>query len=128
VTVNLRAVDIRTGDIIQSITTTKTVFSIQVDFGIFRFVSLKHLLEVETGLSRNEPVQQCVREAIETALIHMIAQGVRDGSWNLKNPDDLNKPLLQSYLQSYDELMTTLPIAATDRELLPNGDNNGTQK
>jgi curli production assembly/transport component CsgG len=128
VTVNLRAVDIRTGDIIQSITTTKTVFSIQVDFGIFRFVSLKHLLEVETGLSRNEPVQQCVREAIETALIHMIAQGVRDGSWSLKNTDDLNKPLLQSYLQSYDELMTTLPIAATDRELLPNGDNNGTQK
>ena len=126
VTVNLRA--IRTGDIIQSITTTKTVFSIQVDFGIFRFVSLKHLLEVETGLSRNEPVQQCVREAIETALIHMIAQGARDGSWNLKNPDDLNKPLLQSYLQSYDEQMSTAPMAEADKALLPTGDKNVTQK
>jgi curli production assembly/transport component CsgG len=128
VTVNLRAVDIRTGDIIQSITTTKTIFSIQVDFGIFRFVSLKHLLEVETGVSRNEPVQQCVREAIETALIHMIAQGARDGSWNLKNPADLNKPLLQGYLQSYDEQMTTLPLADAEKDIVATGDKNGTQR
>lgn len=115
VTVNLRAVDIRTGDVIQSITTSKTVFSVQVDFGIFRFVSLQHLLEVETGFSINEPVQQCVREAIETALIHMIAQGARDGSWNLKNPDDINKPLLQGYLKSYDEQMTTSPLATAEK-------------
>ena len=111
VTINLRAVDIRSGDIIQSVTTTKTVYSTQVDFGIFRFVSLKHLLEVETGFSRNEPVQQCVREAIESALIHLIAQGARDGSWQLKNPDELNKPLLQSYLQNYDEQTMTLPLS-----------------
>ncbi|WP_299829791.1 CsgG/HfaB family protein [Pseudomonas sp.] len=130
VTINLRAVDIRTGEIIQSITTTKTIFSIQVDFGIFRFVSLQHLLEVETGFSRNEPVQQCVREAIETALIHLIAQGARDGSWHLKNPDDLQKPLLQGYLQSYDEQMTKLPASAFpfDKKMFPGGDNNVTQK
>ncbi|WP_032626937.1 CsgG/HfaB family protein [Pseudomonas syringae] len=115
VTVNLRAVDIRTGEIIQSVTTTKTVFSIQVDFGVFKYVSLKHLLEVETGISRNEPVQQCVREAIETALVHMVAQGARDGSWLLKNPDDLNKPLLQSYLKSYDEQTLTVPLTGSDK-------------
>lgn len=128
VTINLRAVDIRTGEIIQSITTTKTVFSIQVDFGIFRFVSLKHLLEVETGFSRNEPVQQCVREAIETALIHLIAQGARDGSWLLKNPADINQPMLQSYLRSYDEQTTTVPLSASDKQLLPNGEKNATSK
>jgi len=129
VTINLRAVDIRSGEVIQSITTSKTIFSVQVDFGIFRFVSFQHLLEVETGFSRNEPVQQCVREAIETALIHLIAQGARDGSWHLKNPDDLKKPLLQSYLQSYDEQMTTLPITAStgDNKLLSAGDKDGTQ-
>jgi curli production assembly/transport component CsgG len=114
VTVNLRAVDIRSGEIIQSITTTKTVFSVQVDFGVFKYVSLKHLLEVETGISRNEPVQQCVREAIETALVHMVAQGARDGSWLLKNPDDINKPLLQSYLKSYDEQTLSMPLTGSD--------------
>jgi curli production assembly/transport component CsgG len=128
VTINLRAVDIRSGEVIQSITTTKTIFSVQVDFGMFRFVSYQHLLEVETGFSLNEPVQQCVREAIETALIHLIAQGARDGSWRLKNPDDLNKPLLQGYLKSYDEQTMKLPMTASAQELLPNGDKNGTQK
>ncbi|WP_296187326.1 CsgG/HfaB family protein [Pseudomonas sp. UBA1879] len=119
VTINLRAVDIRTGDVIQSITTTKTVFSIQLDFGVFKFVSLRHLLEVETGLSRNEPVQQCVREAIEAGLIHLIAQGARDGSWNLKNPDDLKKPLLAGYLKAYDEQTMNTPITSAEQtELL----------
>ncbi|MBF8780422.1 CsgG/HfaB family protein [Pseudomonas fulva] len=111
VTINLRAVDIRTGDVIQSVTTTKTVFSTQMDFGVFKYVSLKHLLEVETGFSRNEPVQQCVREAIESALIHLIAQGVRDGSWQLRNPQELKQPLLQGYLRSYDEQTMTQPIS-----------------
>lgn len=115
VTINLRAVDIRSGEIIQSITTTKTVFSIQMDFGVFKFVSLRHLLEVETGLSRNEPVQQCVREAIEAGLIHLIAQGARDGSWHLKDPTQLNQPLLQGYLRAYDEQTMTLPISAADQ-------------
>ncbi|MGV8917247.1 MAG: CsgG/HfaB family protein [Pseudomonas sp.] len=128
VTINLRAIDIRSGEVIQSITTSKTVFSVQVDFGIFRFVSLQHLLEVETGFSVNEPVQQCVREAIETALIHMIAQGVRDRSWRLKNPNDINQPMLQSYLKSYDEQMMRSPISATDKDLLTNGDKDGTPK
>lgn len=126
VTINLRAVDIRTGEIIQSVTTTKTIFSVQMDFGIYKFVSLKHLLEVEAGFSRNEPVQQCVREAIETGLIHLIAQGARDGSWLLANPADINKPLMQSYLRTYDEQTTTLPLSASDKDLLPTGDKNGT--
>ncbi|RYF49981.1 MAG: curli production assembly/transport protein CsgG, partial [Cytophagaceae bacterium] len=116
-------VDIRTGEVIQSVTTTKTVFSIQLDFGIFKFVSLKHLLEVETGLSRNEPVQQCVREAIEAGLIHLIAQGARDGSWQLKNPDDLEKPLLQGYLQAYDEVTQSVPISSS-MQGTPEGDNH----
>jgi curli production assembly/transport component CsgG len=123
VTINLRAVDIRSGEVIQSVTTTKTVFSIQLDFGIFKFVSLKHLLEVETGLSRNEPVQQCVREAIEAGLIHLIAQGARDGSWQLKNPEDLKKPLLQGYLQAYDEVTQSLPISSSEQGTIT-GDNH----
>jgi curli production assembly/transport component CsgG len=36
--------------------------------------------------------------------------------------------LLQSYLKSYDEQMTTQPMAQADRELLPTGDMNVTPK
>ena len=113
-TVNPRTVGSRSGEINRGITTAGTVFSFQVDFGVFRYVSLKHLLEVEHGISRNEPVQQSVREAIETALVHMVAQGVRDGSWRLKNPDDIHKPLLQAYLTNYDEQRLDMPLTGSD--------------
>jgi curli production assembly/transport component CsgG len=109
VTVNLRAVDIRSGQVLQSITTTKTIYSIQLDFGGFRFASLKSLLEYEAGFSQNEPVQLCVREAIETALIHLVAQGLRDHLWALKNPADYDQPLIQSYLNAYDNQLVMAP-------------------
>ncbi|QOQ83799.1 curli production assembly/transport protein CsgG [Comamonas thiooxydans] len=127
VTVNLRAIDIRSGQVIQSVTTSKTIFSIQLDFGIFRFVSLKRLLEVEVGHSRNEPVQQSVREAIETALVHLIVQGVRDGSWQLKNPDDFKNPLLQGYLQTHDEQLLVQPISSLSTPASAQGEHHDLQ-
>lgn len=109
VTVNLRAVDIRTGQVVESVITTKTIFSIQMDFGLFRFVSPKSLLEVEMGYARNEPVQQCVREAIETALVHLIVQGARERNWEFANPDDINSSVVQNYLKLYNEQLTAQP-------------------
>ncbi|WP_327367307.1 CsgG/HfaB family protein, partial [Caballeronia terrestris] len=44
VTVNLRAVDIRNGTILNSVSTTKTIYSIQVDTGVYRFIGFKDLL------------------------------------------------------------------------------------
>lgn len=124
VTVNLRAVDIRTGQVMQSVTTSKTIFSIQMDFGLFRFVSTKNLLEIEAGFSRNEPVQQCVREAIETALVHLIVQGIQEGSWRLKNQDDFKNPIIQSYLRAYDEQVAVVPVPAPGE----NANNGGVAK
>lgn len=127
VTVNLRAVDIRTGQVLESISTTKTIYSVQLDFGGFRFVSLKTLLEYETGFSQNEPVQLCVREAIETALVHMITQGIRDRLWALKNPADFNAPLVQNYLKAYDSQLQMTPgdyASQSWRKLSPISEGN----
>jgi curli production assembly/transport component CsgG len=98
VTVNLRAVDIRTGRILVSISTTKTIFSIKLSADVFRFVRFKRLLEAEVGYTRNEPAQLCVQEAIEAAVIHLIVRGVKDNHWTLKDPLDINSPVFQSYL------------------------------
>src|SRR5205085_302053 len=81
VTVNLRAVDIRTGRILVSVSTTKTVYSLKVSADVFRFVSFKRLLEAETGYTTNEPAQLAVRDAIEAAVIHLIIQGARENHW-----------------------------------------------
>ncbi|HXF65958.1 MAG TPA: CsgG/HfaB family protein [Burkholderiales bacterium] len=106
VTVNLRAVDIRTGRILVSVSTTKAIYSYKLAADIFRFVSFKKLLEVEVGYTRNEPAQLSVLDAIETAVIHLVVQGVQQNHWTLNNPDDLRSPLIQSYLQAQRAILT----------------------
>jgi curli production assembly/transport component CsgG len=99
VTVNLRAVDIRNGTILNSVSTTKTIYSIQVDTGVYRFIGFKDLLQAEIGMTRNEPQQLCVNEAIESALVHLIVQGVANQTWALKDMKDWYDPTMQRYLQ-----------------------------
>ncbi len=98
VTVNLRAVDIRTGRILNSISTTKTIFSQEIKADIFRFVEFKRLLEVEAGYTRNEPAQLSLMSAIESAVVHLIAQGIEKKHWSLTNKEEINNPILQNYL------------------------------
>jgi curli production assembly/transport component CsgG len=99
VTVNLRAVDIRNGTILNSVSTTKTIYSIQVDTGVYRFIGFKDLLQAEAGMTRNEPQQLCVNEAIESALVHLIVQGVANQTWALRDMKDWYDPTMQRYLQ-----------------------------
>lgn len=107
VTINLRVIDIRTGRIMNSVSTTKTVYSQQLQSGVFKFVSFKELLEAEAGFTRNEPSQLCVKEAIETGVIHLIVQGVRDNLWQLREATDIDLPLVQYYLRQATELALT---------------------
>jgi len=109
VTIYLRAVSVETGKILKSVSTTKTILSKEVQLGIFRFVSLKKLLEAETGLTTNEPPQMCVLEAVEKAVLSLIIEGVLDGSWALKNPEDIKSPVIQSYLEEKKEVEKSSP-------------------
>src|SRR5690606_26072777 len=75
VTVNLRAVDIRSGQILHSVLTSKTILSKEITTGIYNFIDQKRLLEYESGMTTNEPAQMCVLAAIESAVIHLISDG-----------------------------------------------------
>jgi curli production assembly/transport component CsgG len=97
VTVHLRAVDVNTGRILKSVSTTKTIFSHEMDAGIFRYLSFKRLLEVEAGYSMNEPGSMCVAAAVEKAVIALVVEGVWDDLWMLKNPEDVNHPVFKEY-------------------------------
>lgn len=103
VTVALRTVDIRSGQILNSVSTTKTIYSYELSTGVFRFVNFKELLEMEGGYTRNEPSQLCVREAIEAAVAHLIAQGLKDRVWALRDEADWYSPVLQTYLRQNEE-------------------------
>lgn len=100
VTVSLRSVDIRSGEILQTVSTTKTIFSYEVRPSVFKFVNYNDLLEIEAGVTRNEPAQLCVKEAIEAAVIHLVVRGIKDGHWELARAEDINSKIIQDYLNA----------------------------
>lgn len=99
VTVELRSVDIRTGQVLDTVSVTKTIYSYQFDASVYKFTSYQELLQGETGYTTNEPSQLAVKEAIEAAVVHLTIQGVRERVLELKNEEDWNSPLIQSYLR-----------------------------
>lgn len=120
VTVALRSVDIRTGQILQNVSTTKTIFSYEIRPSVFKFVNYNDLLEIEAGITRNEPAQLSVKEAIEAAVIHMTVQGLKDGNWQLQDENDWNSEIVQNYLNT----KSTYAISPTDlNETRPVGPN-----
>ena len=99
VTINLRSVDIRSGQILNNVSTAKTIYSYEVRPTVFKFVNFKDLVQFEAGTTRNEPAQLCVREAIESAVVHLIVQGLREKIWDLKDEKDWANPLIKTYLR-----------------------------
>jgi len=119
VTVNLRSVDIRNGQILNSVSTTKTIFSYEVHPSVFKFVGFKDLLELEGGLTRNEPAQLCVKEAIEAAVVHLVVQGVKDQVWAFRDEKDWNAPVVQSYLSQSADPAAQLEAAVATNQAQP---------
>lgn len=97
VTVNLRAVDVRSGTILANVMTTKTIYSIARDAGVFKFIEFQKLLEAEAGYTTNEPAQLCVLSAIEAALAHLIAYGIERHLWQVAD----NGPAARAALAKY---------------------------
>jgi len=108
VTVNLRTVDIHTGQILNSVSTTKTVYSYEVSSGVFRYIGYQDLLQAEAGLTRNEPQQLCVKAAIEAAVAHLVVQGLQSGNWALKNTQDWNDPTVQKYVRENQDYIQSM--------------------
>ncbi|WP_346796957.1 CsgG/HfaB family protein [Halomonas sp. Bachu 37] len=100
VTVNLRAVEISSGEVLANVTTTKTIYSKELRAGVYRFIDFSRLLEAEAGVTTNEPVQMAVMSAIESSVIHLIAEGVENRLWNLPNDVNFNETILADYLNA----------------------------
>ncbi|MFM2587947.1 CsgG/HfaB family protein [Vibrio sp. TBV020] len=105
VTVNLRAVNVRSGQILLSVTTSKTIFSHELTAGAFRFIDYKDLLEVEMGYTNNEPVNVAVMSAIDAAVIHLIVRGIGRGLWQPENKADLQDETIQKYARQTHQIL-----------------------
>lgn len=86
VTVNLRAVSVKTGEILANVTTSKTLASTSLQGGVFKFVSFDKLLEVEGGITTNEPGVMALRRTVEKAVLSLIIEGAESGLWSFADP------------------------------------------
>lgn len=85
VTVSLRAVSVSSGRILESVTTTKTIYSMGIQGSAFNYVATDEILEAEAGVTRNEPNTLAVREAIELAVYCLIVEGAEGGHWSFQD-------------------------------------------
>lgn len=85
ISIYMRAVDVRTGQVLLSVSTSKKVLSIEVRSGLNRFVSFKRLAEAEGGYTTNEPMHICVKQAIEKALTELIKKGIKRNIWQTRS-------------------------------------------
>jgi len=98
VTISMRLVDIDNGLILHNVVSTKRVLSRKLDTGIFSYVDADKILEAEAGYTFNEPSHIAVTEAIESALINLIAEGVISGSLQLADAEDVQSEVFDRFL------------------------------
>ena len=85
VTVTLRTVSVSSGEVLTTVTITKTVLSYMDKFGVLKFYdSGTQAVEAETGASINESINKAVNSAIQAAVVATIKDGVRKGHWSYK--------------------------------------------
>ena len=84
VTVQLRLVSVTTGKVLLETLVTKTILSASLSNDVFRFISDNtELVEIESGVVRNESGGLALRAAMETAVLQIIKEGTEAGYWSI---------------------------------------------
>ena len=82
VSVALRLISTKTGEVLLTTETGATVFSYQVSSDFFRFFDLNtELVEVEVGIAVNDSPNIAVRRAIELAVVDLVEAGFDLALW-----------------------------------------------
>ena len=85
VVINLRLVSTQTGEVLDSVTVTKTVLSTSEGITVFKFFDLgTKAFEVDGQQTSNEPGSYAIRSAIELGVAELIKSGEKKGLWRYK--------------------------------------------
>ena len=116
VTVYLRAVATKSGKILKTIYTSKTLLSQTIDASLFRYVTFKRLLEAETGITTTEPGQMVVTEAIEKAVYGLIIEGAKDGLWAAADTANASMKRVMDEYEQEKQVMSETDVYNVRRE------------
>lgn len=108
VTVYLRAVSVKTGEVLASVSSRKSIASVAVGADAFRFVAFRELLELEAGVTYNEPDELALRQAIEASVYSLIMEGAMQDLWCFDSSEQEVTQLLTQYVADRDSIPDTL--------------------
>lgn len=115
VTVYLRAVSVRTGEVLTNITASKTIASQAIGASAYRFVAFKELLEAEWGITSNEPDQVALQQAIEKAVYGLVLEGVELDLWRFEDMAAAQS-ILSTYRAERDGIYEARDVQAAVRK------------
>jgi curli production assembly/transport component CsgG len=85
VTISIRLISVQTGEILLSLSSSKTIASYKSGVDVFKFLDMgTKALEIEQGAAVNEPVNYAIRTAIEFGVLEMVKEGEKKGLWKTK--------------------------------------------
>lgn len=98
VTITLRTVSVNTGEVLTTVTVTKTVLSYMDKFGVLKFVEGgEKAIESESGMSVNESINRATNLAVKAAVVETIREGVRKGYWAYKAEPQRVEPAVETF-------------------------------
>lgn len=110
VTIYLRAVSVKTGEVLSTVSVRKSIAAVSIGANAFRFVDFKELLELETGITYNEPDQIALSQAIEKAVYALIMEGALTNLWCLSTDNDASAKLLHAYIVERDSVSQSIEL------------------
>ena len=114
VTVYLRAVSVKTGEVLTTVTTSKTISSVALSASVFAYVASDKILQSELGYTTNEPSQIALRQAIEKAVYALVMEGADMQLWQFQD-QKAGWPLIWRYRQERDGIISPAAVEAERR-------------
>jgi curli production assembly/transport component CsgG len=127
VTVYLRAVSVRTGEVLTNVTASKTIASQAIGASAFRFIAFKELLEAEAGYTTNEPDQVALQQAIEKAVYGLIMEGEELDLWRFADKQQAG-PMIASYRTERDGSFSSRDVQQAAEQWRAAGPSNVVKK
>jgi curli production assembly/transport component CsgG len=86
VTIYLRAISTQSGEVLESVNVSKTVFSVALSANVFRFIESDEILEIDAGITTNEPEHIAIKMAVDKAVVALVLNGARRERWAFADP------------------------------------------
>ena len=92
VVINMRLVSTQTGEVLDSVTVTKTILSTSEGITVFKLFDLgTQAFELDGQQTTNEPGSYAIRAAIELGVAELIKSGEKKGLWHYKTTPETSK-------------------------------------